>query len=159
MKNLTLLLILIMLIVSCNQKSEKDTKNIKDTLAESTAKMESPEAKQSKANNAKAKAKAAWKSFKIESDSLILKMEDDLKALENKLKQASKEEKLLTINYQKATSDMAALKQRFKQKYEALEKDMDSLDEDVSQKSESFKREFKRDIDTIRQSLQDLLPL
>jgi len=156
MKRITLILVAVTAFMfGCNQTSKQEVKDADENLT--TAKSELKVAVVNENEAAKAKAVAEWNYFKNESDSLISNMEIDLKRMEVRLEKAKKSEKVkLSADYEKAKSDIVKLKEKLVQKNVEFENEIQIYDDNVSEKNESFKNEFKHDMDELGKSLKDI---
>ena len=138
-------------MVSCNQSPNQKVKDAKENLTEAKDELKDALAKEIEA--AKAKETAEWKSFKNNADSSIINMENDLKKLEARIDKAySKDQKKLKSEYDKSKSNMEALKDKLNRRNTEFENDLKK----VSEKNQSFKREFKHDMDELGNSFKDL---
>lgn len=156
MKKITLLLVAVTaFIFGCNQTSKQEVKEAGENLT--AAKSELKEAVVNENEAAKAKAVADWNYFKNGSDSIISEMEIDLKKMEVRLEKANKSQKIkLNADYEKAKSDFVRLKEKLAQKNVEFENEIQIYDDNVSEKNESFKNEFKHDMDELGKSLKDI---
>ncbi|MCH7411357.1 hypothetical protein MM239_18320 [Belliella sp. DSM 111904] len=156
MKNTIILSLAITILLSgCNQSSNKELKDAKENLTE--AKRELKLAEQKEEETAKAKEMADWKAFKAEADSTISNMGNDLKKLEIKIEtSAKKDEQKLKDDYVKAKSDIQTLKERMDLRNVEFENDIKNFDNKVSEKNQSFKREFKHDLDEFGKAFKDM---
>jgi len=154
-KIIVILLAMTTFTVSCSQPSNREPTAVKENLKE--AKDDLKNAAEVKTEAAKAKTAAEWKYFKSESDNTILAMENDLKNAESRLEKATKSEKKNLIQeYDKAKSDFGQLKENLQRENAEFEKSMNNVGDDFSEKSESFKREFKHDMDKVGGALKNL---
>lgn len=163
MKNTTLLGIAITLsMFGCEKSSTKEVQNANENIIEAKEKITKAEnelhdAAKDEAETAKTKQISDWNYFRNESDSSIETMENDLKKIEVKIEKSGQENKQkLKVDYTKSKSDLATLKEKLKQKNATFEKDMQKFDNTVSEKNQSFIREFKHDMDEIGKSIKDL---
>jgi hypothetical protein len=156
MKNrIGLVVVLAISMFSCNQSPDKEVKDANEHLKQADQELEA--AKVNKEKAAKAKTAAEWKAFKKESDSLIALAENDLVKLEAKLAKASeKNAKKLKADYTKAENDLSLLKDKLRERNKAFGNEVKKFDQKVTEKNESFKREFKHDMDELMQFLEDL---
>lgn len=142
-------------MVSCNQSSDKVVTEADQQLKQAEQELKTAQINKDKA--AKAKAVAEWNAFKKESDSLIFHAGSELGKLQAELTKASKKDgEKLRADYEKAKSDLALLKENLHERNVAFEKDVKKFDQQVNEKNESFKREFKHDMDELKRSLEDL---
>jgi hypothetical protein len=140
---------------SCNSSSNKEVKEADKNLSE--AKTELNEAETSEHKAAVEKETAEWKAFRNETDSSITKMEKDLDLIKAKAERAgSKDRKKLKSDYAGSKEKLVAMKEKLRQKNIDFEKDMKTFSEKVSVKNESFKREFKHDMNEFGKSFKDL---
>lgn len=156
MKNVIVLLIASSgLVFGCNSTSNKEVKEASENL--SAAKNELNDAQANEKEAAKAKQVAEWTYFKSEADSSITTMQNDLEKMGARIEKASEKNKQkLKADYAKAESNVAALREKLRQQNVEFEKDMERFDDNVSEKNQSFKREFKHDMDELGKSLKDL---
>jgi hypothetical protein len=143
------------LIIGCNQTSNKEVIEANEDLAE--AKTELKDAQDNKDEAAKEKATAEWKYFKNEADSSIESMQKDLNKLTIKIEKAGKNEKRqLKADYTKAENNIVVLRGKLHQRNIAFESEMERFDNTVSEKNQSFQREFKHDMEELGKSMKDL---
>lgn len=143
------------MLFSCQQTSKKDLNAAEENLTKS--KIELQEAKVNKNEALKLKEAEDWKYFKNEADTSIASMENDLRIMEIKIEKANQKEKQkLKAEYAKAKVDLAAMKEKLRQKNIEFEKNLNSFDKNVYEKNQSFKREFKHDMDEFGKSFKDL---
>lgn len=156
MKTITVLVLAATIfMLSCNQTSNKEVKDAKENLTK--AKDELNDAQATEKEAVKAKEKAAWNSFKNNADSSIATMENDLKKLEIKIEEPGKKDtQKLKSDYENAKADIVAMKEILHKKNVEFENDLKNFDKNVSEKNESFKREFKHDLDEFGKSFNDL---
>ncbi len=156
MKRITLLLVVVAaLMLGCNQTPKQEVNDAGENLT--TAKIQLKEAVINETEAIKAKAVADWNYFRNSSDSIISEMEIELKKLEVRLEKANKSEKIkLNADYEKAKSDIAKLKEKLVQKNVEFENEIQIYDDNVSDKNESFKNEFKHDMDELGKSVKDI---
>jgi len=144
MKTLTLFLIAIMTVLGCNQSADRRVTTVKQ------------EAKDSEpgSDTVKTKRIAVWHRFKLESDSAIAKMDNDLLNLQAKLAKAnSKDRAKLDDDYNKLKIEIARLKEKIRQKNVAFDKDMQHAKDMTLQENEQFKKDVKNDIDKLGKSV------
>lgn len=138
---------------SCNQSSNKDVKEAKENLTEAKNELKEAEANEA----AKVKEAAEWKNFKNEADSSIASLEKGLNNMKVKIEKAGKKEKQkLNTEYAKAKNDMDVLKEKLRQRSVEFDNSLTSFNQDVSEKNQSFKREFNHDMDELGKSLKGL---
>jgi predicted nucleic acid-binding Zn-ribbon protein len=122
------------------------------TEAQSDLKMD-----QERVNEAaKAKSLADWKAFRNEADSTLAVMEEDLSQLEVRSEKTGRNNLKLKADYTKAKSDIAVLKERLNKRTMEFEEDMQHFDSKVSEKNQSFNREFKHDMEEFGKAFKDL---
>lgn len=142
-------------IFSCNQVPNEEVKDANQNLKE--AKHELKEARINENQASKAKNTDEWNFFKKECDSAISSMEDDLKKAKVKLANTNKKyAQKLNADYVKANNELASLKDKLHQKNAAFESNVGKFDNRVYQKNESFKREFKHDMEALGRSYKNL---
>lgn len=140
-------------LFSCNQSSNKDVKEAKENLTEAKNELKDAEANEA----AKVKEAADWKNFKNEADSSIASLEKGLNNMKVKIEKAGKKEKQkLNTEYDKAKNDMDVLKEKLRQRSVEFDNSLTSFNQDVSEKNQSFKREFNHDMDELGKSLKGL---
>jgi len=161
MKNTTLLGIAIILFMfGCEKSSTQESEN--ENIIEAKGKIakvenELNDAVRDETQAEKTKQISDWDHFRNESDSSIATMEDDLKKIEVKIeKSGQKDKQKLKVDYTKSKSDLAVLKEKLQQKNATLEKDIQNFDNTVSEKNQSFIREFKHDMDELGEAIKDL---
>ena len=156
MKKLTVLSIVITaFIFACNQTSTKEVTEAKENLKD--AESELKDAKINEKEAAKAREIAEWNNFKNESDSTIASAENDLKKMEMNIEKASKKDKQKMKNqYDKAESNLAIFREKLQKRNVEFENDMKDFNDNVSQKNQSFKREFKHDMNAFGNSIKDV---
>lgn len=156
MKQITGLAAAIMIsIVGCKQSTDKEVAEADKQLNQAEQELQTAKIHKDKA--AKAKTIAEWNAFKKESDSLIAKAEDDLAKLQGKLEKAGKKDaERLQANYTKAKNDLVLLTDKLHQRNVAFEKEVKKFDQQVYENNESFKREFKHDMEGLEKALEDL---
>jgi hypothetical protein len=155
MKNrIGLVLVITVSMVGC-QSSDKEVKDANERLKQANTELEVAKFNKDKAEQAKAIAE--WDAFKKESDSLIGLAATDLENMQEKLKQAGKKDaEKVQADYEKAKKNLALLQERLRQRNTAFKDDLKKLDHQVYEKNESFKREFKHDMDELQTALKDL---
>ncbi len=142
------------MLFSCQQTSKKNLNAAEENLTESKTKLQKAKVNENEA--LKLKETEDWKYFKNEADTSIASMENDLKIMELKIEKANQKEKQkLKAEYAKAKVDLAAMKEKLRQKNIEFEKNLNSFDKNVSEKNQSFKREFKHDMDEFGKSVKD----
>ncbi|GGC23368.1 hypothetical protein GCM10011386_14090 [Parapedobacter defluvii] len=142
------------LMFSCNPAPDRNAQEASEDLGEAdrTSLDTINEIEAARAN-----AEAAWKQFKAESDSSIASLENDLRKMEVTLETAKKNEKQnLYAEYSKVKDEITVLKDKLHQRNVAFESDIKAFDNTVSEKTESFKREFKHDTDELGKSIKAL---
>lgn len=156
MKNrIGLAVIMATALFSCHQASDKQVKDADKQLKE--AKQGVKEARLVEDNAAKAKNTAEWNLFKKEADSSMVIIENELKKKESILAKTSKKgAQKLSADYENAKKKLAALKEELQQRNAAFKNDVKRFDNHVYEKNESFKREFKHDMNELDKSLKDL---
>jgi hypothetical protein len=143
------------IMTGCNQTSNKEVIKADENLAE--AKTELQDAQENKNEADKEKATAEWKYFKNEADSSIESLQKDLNKLTIKIEKAGKNEKRqLKADYTKAENNIVAIRERLNQRNIAFESEMERFDNTVSEKNQSFQREFKHDMEELGKSMKDL---
>ncbi len=106
---------------------------------------------------AKAKAIEDWYTFRKASDTTIAGIENEVIVLRAKITKADqKEKKKLELQYNQTQEKLNALKVKLNQRNADFENDLIKFDESVSVKNESFKREFRHDLDEFGTSVKDL---
>jgi len=147
MKTLTLFLIAIMTLLGCNQSADRRATTVK----QETKDIETG------SDTVKTKRIAVWHRFKLESDSAIAKMDNDLLNLQAKLAKAnSKDRAKLDDDYNKLKIEIARLKEKIRQKNVAFDNDMQHAKDMTLQENEQFKKDVKNDIDKLGKSVDQL---
>ena len=142
-------------LFACNQSSNKKVEDATENLTEAESELRSAEIKEKEA--AKAKEIVEWNNFKQEANASIVEMENDLKKLEIRVEKSAKNDKQKAkADYEKAKSEIETLKAKLRDKSVEFETDIKSFDGNVSEKNQSFKREFKHDMDEFGNSFRDL---
>lgn len=156
MKKITgLIIVCSTIILSCNRASNKEVNDANENLTE--ARNDLKDAKINANDAAKEKAIADWNHFNNESDSVLLSMENDLAKMEVKIGIAGKTEKRkLEADYKKTKSDLAELREKLRQRNAEFEKDVEKYDNSLEDKNESFKREFRHDMNALGESFKNL---
>lgn len=156
MKKQTIIVFVVSSILfSCNPSSIKEVNEAKENLTE--AKDELKDAKANEKEDVKAKEIAEWRHFKNEADSAIASTEKEIKKLDARMQAAGKTQKQeLKVDYDKAVTDLETLKEKLHKQSVEFENDVKNFDNNVSEKNQSFKREFKHDMDEFGKSFKDL---
>jgi hypothetical protein len=156
MKNrIAVIIVLSGFIFGCSQSSNKEVKEANENLSEARSELTDAQVNENEA--AKAKQVAEWTYFKTEADSSIASMQNDLEKMGVRIEKASEKNKQkMKADYAKAESNVAALREKLRQQNVEFENDMERFDDNASEKTQSFKREFKRDMDDLGKSLKDL---
>jgi len=139
----------------CNKSSSEELIKAKEDLKEAKSALDESKIKKSEAVNAKEKAE--WNNFKIEADSTFVSIEQDLKKLKVTIEKADKKDKQkLKAAYDKSKNNVDVLKEKLHKRNLEFEKDIKNLDSIILVKNQSFKREFKHDMDEFGKSFKDL---
>ncbi|MGZ5219765.1 MAG: hypothetical protein ACXWV6_05875 [Chitinophagaceae bacterium] len=139
----------------CGDASQKHASDAKENIKEAGKDLK--EAAKASNEEAKTKATADWQQFKNESDSTIAVMEKQIKELKEKIAKADKKRReKLTSDLNKAQDKLNEQKEKLRQKNIEFEADLLKFDESVIAKNESFKREFKHDMDELGTAMNDL---
>lgn len=139
----------------CNKSSSEELIKAKEDLKEAKSTLDESKIKKSEAVNAKEKAE--WTYFKSEADSTLVSIEKDLKRLQVTIEKADKKDKeKLKATYAKSKDNIRVLKEKLHKRDLEFEKDIKNLDSIILVKNQSFKREFKHDIDELGKSFKDL---
>lgn len=144
-------------MLSCNQTSKRE---VKENLKEAKEELNHAIAYEDEAM--KADKAAEWMHFKNESDSSMLKMENDLMKLQGSIKKLNIEDnKNLNVAYNKAKNQIIALRKKLNDKNMAFDNDMKTFNNNDDSKAieelNLFKREFKHDMDEIDKSVKSLI--
>lgn len=143
------------MLFSCNQSPNNEVKNAKENLTEAKSELEQAQERENEA--AKAKDMAEWKAFKNEADSSLAIIENDLKKMQVRIEKArSKDEKKLEADYNKAKTDLVVFKEKLHKRNLEFEEDIRHFDRKIAEKNQSFKREFKHDMNEFGAALNDL---
>lgn len=154
-KRIVLLLAIGACMFSCNFSSYKEAKKGKET--EVVANDALGDRQSNQVETAKAKETAEWNHFKQQADSSLSKMESELKKLETKIEKASKNDKQkLKADYEKSKSKVETLKTKLHKRNLEFESDLKNFNNNISEKNQSFKREFMHDMDEFGKSFKDL---
>jgi hypothetical protein len=106
---------------------------------------------------AKEKEIADWNSFKIDAERSTEKIEKDLKNLEARIERAnSLDKQKLKNEYNKSKTDLDKLKDKLHRRSDEFETEIKTFSLTVTEKNQSFKREFKHDMDAFSTSFKDL---
>lgn len=148
-------LMLISLFTSCGQSSE-DHKE----LAEKKINEAGEELKEAVVDaNVEAKKKATedWNEFKASSEQQIVVLENQSREVEDKISAAEKKEKYkLNAEWKKTMQKLKDQREKLTQRNTEFETDMKNFDDSMVTKNESFKREFKHDMDELGAAFKDL---
>jgi len=147
--------IMSLLIISCNDTTNKDITNTNNKLKE--ANQDVKEAVIPINDSAKKNAIASWKFFKSQSELAIARMEQDITKLEAKMATANntvKEKILIDIN--NANKKLRKIKEKLQQKNSEFENDMNNINTKVISQNESFQREFNHDMNELANAFKDL---
>lgn len=156
MKNLTVLFITLTLsMLSCNQTSKKEVnqanKELKDAKEglKHAGKIEREVLREETAED--------WNYFKNESDSMMLKMDNDLTKLEGiTTRLNAKDKQKLDSDHKSARIDIARLKKQLHRKNIAFDNDMQFFNDKSVEESEMFKRNFRHDMEEVEKSIKKL---
>lgn len=148
-------LVSLLLIGACNEASKSDMKDANEDMKEANAHLK--DAAEDMNDTAKARTNANWQEFKKESEDQITVMEKQLQDLNVKIGNAKQEEKArLQLSYDKTSAKLKEMKEALNQRNIEFEKNMDQMDESMKEKNESFKREFKHDMNELGESFRNL---
>ena len=133
------------LLIGCGERAEKHVGEATENMVE--ANKELKEAAKEASEEAKTKVTTNWQKFKIESDSTITSMKENVTGLREKIAKANKREREkyttnLNVLEQKLDTQIEKLKQRNVEFAENLKK----FDETIITVNESFIREFNHDL-------------
>lgn len=143
----------VVLLTSCSKTAKKETTEAEENMAAANKDMENAVV----ADNDEAKAIADWKTFKHESDSLIVDLEKQGKELRQKITKATNREKeKLNNDLTKDEEKLKVEKEKLIKKNTEFEAELKNFNESVVKKNESFKREFNHDIHEIGTAFNDL---
>ena len=144
-----------LLIGSCGKSSKQHAEEATEKINEAGGDLK--EAVLDGNEEAKMKATEDWQKFKIESEREITAMENQTKELEQKISKAGKKEKMkLRTALDKADQKLKEEKEKLKQRNTEFEADLTKFDDSVIAKNDSFKREFKHDMNELGTSFKDL---
>ena len=152
---LTACLLTMSFMISCGDASKKDMKDANENLKE--ANQDIKEAAVDANDAAKLKAKSDWQNFKMESDSEIVAMKNQTTRFKEKIEKANKKEKVkLTADLKNVEEKLETQKEKLEAKNKEFEARIDKFDASVETKNESFKREFKHDMNELGSAAKDL---
>ena len=144
-----------LLASSCGKASKDHVEAAKENFKEAGHELKSAVADANE--EAKENAKEDWQKFKNESDVQIAEMENRISALKQKISTASKREKVkLNRTLDKNEQKLKEEKEKLRQRNIEFQADMNKFGDSVVVKNESFKREFKHDMDELGTSFKDL---
>jgi len=142
-------------LIGCGDASQKHAANAKENMKEAGEDLK--EAAITANEEAKTKATADWQQFKNESDSTIAVMEKQIQKGKEKIASKNKKEReKISADLKKAEEKLHAQKEKLKQKSIEFEAELKQFDESAAAKNESFKMEFKHDMDELGTALKDL---
>ena len=143
------------LVIGCNQVSKKEMLDAKENVKEATQDL--GEAVINAKDTAKANAISDWNSFKSESDSTLKHMEKDLAVLETDISKSGVAIKTKIENdLDQSRLKLEELKEKLKKGNIAFENDIDRFDSTIASKNNSFQKEFKHDMNSLRTSFEEL---
>ncbi|SDJ83260.1 hypothetical protein [Flavobacterium noncentrifugens] len=157
MKNTLLALLMgtTILLGSCNKSSKKDLDDAKVNITE--ANQDLKEAAKDANAEAKQKTVAEWKTFKENSETAIKDLDAKVKQLEAKMAKADKKEnERLKSNLSASREQLEDLKGRLRESDMEFSNNMEKSDQAFVDRNESFKREFKHDMDELGKAIEDL---
>jgi chromosome segregation ATPase len=142
-------------ISSCGEKSHNDINDAKENIEQANESLK--KATEDATEEAKTKATADWQKFKNESDSTITDAEHQIAILKEKVAKVNKKEKeKLNGDLNKLEQKLKEQKEKLKQKNAEFEANLKMIDGAIEAKNESFKREFKHDMDELGTALKDM---
>lgn len=148
------LMICALFLNSCGKKSKEHTEDAKENIKEANTELN--EAANDASEEVKAKATADWQKFKTESESEIVDMENQAKVLRKKIAEASTNEKIkLNKDLDKLNQKIADQKEKLAKKNAEFEAEISKVNDSITAKNETFKREFKHDSKELSTSLKD----
>jgi hypothetical protein len=143
------------LLNSCNDASKKDMSDASNSVKEANTDVK--EAVIATNDSAKSAVISDWKSFKIDSDTAIARMEREATDLEGKIAKANgKEKKRLKADLNSTKAKLHSLKVRLEQRNIEFENDIKNFDATVVSKNQAFEREFKHDMNELGTAFKDL---
>lgn len=160
MKNPTGLLVLASLLAGsllsgCNKTAKNDVTEAVENMA--AANTDLKDAVIADKDEVKTKTIADWNKFKTESDSTIAGLEKEGKDIRQKItKENNREKAKLNSDLTKEEQRLTVQKEKLKKRNVEFQADLKSFDESVVKKQDSFKREFKHDMDEIGTAFKDL---
>ena len=158
MKKLIILAAVLMaflLIYGCGKSSEQHAIVAKEKISQAAEELK--EAVVDANAEAKENATKEWQKFKMASENEITAIENQTKELEYKISKAGKKEKLkLRIQLDNGKQKLNEQKQKLIKRNSEFQTDIKRFDESVAEKNESFKREFKHDMEKVGATLKDL---
>ncbi|MBK7310106.1 MAG: hypothetical protein IPI93_04775 [Sphingobacteriaceae bacterium] len=144
-----------LLISGCGENSKKHTEDAKGNIKEANKDLQ--EATKAAGEEAKTKVISDWQNFKNESDSAIAGVEKQIIELKEKIAKANKKEReKLNTDLGKIEQKLNEQKEKLKQKNAEFEANLKKVDNAVEAKNESFKREFKHDMDELGTALKGM---
>ena len=139
----------------CGEASQQHAEDAKGNIEEAGEDMNA--AAKAANEEAKTKATADWQHFKNGSDSAVADLEKQIKLLKEKIAKADKKgREKLTADLNKAEEKLLVQKDKLKQKSLEFEAGLKNFNESVVANNESFKREFKHDMDELGTAIKDL---
>jgi len=148
-------LVMSIMIIGCNNASKKNITDANNNIKEAGKHIK--EAVIVTNDTAKSNIKANWQSFRQTSDSAIAKMERKVATLERKIATANNTTKAtLQTEVDKTKKKLQDVRKKLNKENDAFENDLNRIDATVESKNESFKQEFKRDMDQLGTAFKDL---
>jgi DNA anti-recombination protein RmuC len=143
-----------LLLFSCNQPSTKKVIEVEEHLTEAKEALKKVKSLENEA--AKEKEIAEWNSFKSEADSSITAIEKDLTNWGAQIeKDGKKDKQKLKTDYEKAKNDLQTLKEKLHTRNVEFKNDMNTIGKNISEQNQSFRREFKHDMDEFGKTFKD----
>jgi hypothetical protein len=142
------------LLCSCNHTSKDKMAAANADLKEASKDLKEAAVNLNEAD--KAKAIEDWYAFRKASDTTIAGIENEVILLRAKITKADqKEKKNLEKEYNQTQEKLNALKVKLNQRNADFENELIQFNESVSVRNESFKREYRHDLEEFRTSVKD----
>ncbi len=141
--------------MACSDASQTSLSNAGNHLSE--AKDEVKQAANNDIESAKNKAGKDWQKFKFDSDASIIEMNKQVAELNEKIIKANDSAKSgLKVQLTAISEKIGEQNEKLRVRGVQFEADMKTFDESVVSRNESFKREFKHDMDELGTAIKNL---